>query len=56
MLWRKRNIVVNFLIIYVKELFKNEKVNVLLGSKRKSKKVEEEYLEKFVLGGDSDVL
>lgn len=56
MLRRKRNIVVNSPTTHVKESLKDEKANVPLGSKRKSKKAEEERLEKLVLGGDGDVL
>lgn len=56
MLRRKRNTVVNSPTTHVKESLKDEKANVPLGSKRKSKKAEEEHLEKLVLGGDSDVL
>lgn len=56
MLRRKRNTVVNSPTTHVKESLKDEKANVPLGSKRKSKKAEEERLEKLVLGGDGDVL
>lgn len=55
MLRRKRNTVVNS-TTQVKESLKDKKANVPLGSKRKSKKAEEERLEKLVLGGDGDVL
>lgn len=56
MLRRKRNTVLNSPTTHVKESLKEKKANVPLGSKRKSKKAEEERLEKLVLGGDSDVL
>lgn len=56
MLRRKRNTVVNSPTTHVKESLEDKKANVPLGSKRKSKKAEEEHLEKLVLGGDSDVL
>lgn len=56
MLRRKRNTVVNSPTTQVKESLKDKKANVPLGSKRKSKKAEEERLEKLVLGGDGDVL
>lgn len=56
MLRRKRNTVLNSPTTHVKESLKEKKPNVPLGSKRKSKKAEEERLEKLVLGGDSDVL
>lgn len=56
MLRRKRNTVLNSPTTHVKESLNDKKANVPFGSKRKSKKAEEERLEKLVLGGDSDVL